>query len=70
MLQVPITEADISVFQCGKQCQVLKEENHRLDRALRLHQESNTQAMDNVFLQTQIDTLQWQLKQNPKEHDP
>lgn len=42
---------------------MLKEENRRLDCALRMHQASNTQAMDNVFLQTQIDTLQWQLKQ-------
>ncbi|KAK0092252.1 hypothetical protein PV326_001852 [Microctonus aethiopoides] len=53
----------MTVFKAMVQCQVLKEENRRLDCALRMHQASNTQAMDNVFLQTQIDTLQWQLKQ-------
>lgn len=46
-----------------KQCQTLKEENRRLQNALTLNQVPHVQVIDNVFLQTQIDTLQWQLKQ-------
>ncbi|KAK2586585.1 hypothetical protein KPH14_011463 [Odynerus spinipes] len=46
-----------------KQCQTLKDENRRLQNALTLNQVPHVQVIDNVFLQTQIDTLQWQLKQ-------
>ncbi|XP_057334628.1 homeobox protein 9-like [Microplitis mediator] len=43
-----------------KQCQMLSEENKRLQNAL-AHQE--TSQFDSAFLQSQVDTLKWQLKQ-------
>ncbi|XP_012279537.1 uncharacterized protein LOC105699254 [Orussus abietinus] len=46
-----------------KQCQTLTEENRRLQNALSTSQASHVQVIDNVCLQTQVDTLQWQLKQ-------
>ncbi|XP_066600322.1 uncharacterized protein [Prorops nasuta] len=46
-----------------KQCQMLKEENRRLQRTLSTNQVPHVQVIDNVLLQTQVDTLQWQLKQ-------
>lgn len=46
-----------------KQCQQLTEENRRLQTALTSSQVPHVQVIDNVFLQTQVDTLQWQLKQ-------
>ncbi|XP_035730921.1 uncharacterized protein LOC118445478 [Vespa mandarinia] len=46
-----------------KECQSLKEDNRKLQNALALNQVPHVQVIDNVFLQTQIETLQWQLKQ-------
>ncbi|XP_076234352.1 uncharacterized protein LOC143179154 [Calliopsis andreniformis] len=46
-----------------KQCQSLIEENRRLQNTLTSNQTPHVQVIDNVFLQTQIETLQWQLKQ-------
>ncbi|XP_031836216.2 uncharacterized protein LOC116428567 [Nomia melanderi] len=46
-----------------KQCQSLIDENRRLQDALTVNRTPHTQMIDNVVLQTQIETLQWQLKQ-------
>ncbi|XP_043255873.1 uncharacterized protein LOC122399328 [Colletes gigas] len=46
-----------------KQCKSLIEENRRLQTALTSNQVPHVQVIDSVFLQTQIETLQWQLKQ-------
>ncbi|XP_033223165.1 uncharacterized protein LOC117176901 [Belonocnema kinseyi] len=46
-----------------KKCQALTEENQRLHDTVAAHQMPRAQAIDNVFLQTQVSTLQWQLKQ-------
>ncbi|KAF7988643.1 hypothetical protein HCN44_001216 [Aphidius gifuensis] len=46
------------------QCQDLNEENQRLQSLLQTNQTPRVQAIDNVLLQTQIDTLTWQMKQN------
>ncbi|CAL7934874.1 unnamed protein product [Xylocopa violacea] len=46
-----------------KQCQSLIEENRRLQNALTSNQISHVQVIDSVYLQTQVETLQWQLKQ-------
>ncbi|XP_031781913.1 flocculation protein FLO11 isoform X2 [Nasonia vitripennis] len=46
-----------------KQCQTLTEENERLQASLRT-QPAHVQVIDNVYLQNQVDTLQWQLKQS------
>ncbi|XP_011495325.1 PREDICTED: LOW QUALITY PROTEIN: uncharacterized protein DDB_G0271670 [Ceratosolen solmsi marchali] len=46
-----------------KQCQALTEENERLQASLR-SQQAQVQVIDNVYLQSQVDTLQWQLKQS------
>ncbi|CAD6239832.1 GSCOCG00002381001-RA-CDS [Cotesia congregata] len=43
-----------------KQCQVLSEENKRLQNALALQE---TSQIDSTYLQNQVDTLKWQLKQ-------
>ncbi|XP_044586700.1 uncharacterized protein LOC123266503 [Cotesia glomerata] len=43
-----------------KQCQVLSEENKRLQNALALQE---TSQFDSTYLQNQVDTLKWQLKQ-------
>ena len=51
------------VGKLRKQCQSLTEENRRLQNALTSNQMPHVQVIDNVFLQTQIETLQWQLKQ-------
>jgi hypothetical protein len=45
-----------------QQCQALTEENERLQASLR-SQPAQVQVIDNVYLQSQVDTLQWQLKQ-------
>nr|XP_033336414.1 uncharacterized protein LOC117226311 [Megalopta genalis] len=56
--------ADISELEkLRKQCQSLIEENQRLQDALTVNRSPHTQMIDNVALQTQIETLQWQLKQ-------
>ncbi|XP_003702840.1 uncharacterized protein LOC100877540 [Megachile rotundata] len=46
-----------------KQCQSLIEENRRLQNALTTNHIPHVQVIDSVFLQTQVETLQWQLKQ-------
>ncbi|XP_076302181.1 uncharacterized protein LOC143220411 [Lasioglossum baleicum] len=46
-----------------RQCQSLIEENRRLQNALTTNQIPYVQVIDSVFLQTQVETLQWQLKQ-------
>ena len=46
-----------------QKCQALKEENQRLQDTVAANQMPRAQAIDNVFLQTQVSTLQWQLKQ-------
>ncbi|XP_034943526.1 bromodomain-containing protein DDB_G0270170 [Chelonus insularis] len=61
---VPLSDAELQELnQLRKQCQVLNEENRRLQNTLQMHETSQFQAIDNVMLQTQIETLQWQLKQ-------
>ncbi|KAI4493225.1 hypothetical protein M0802_009513 [Mischocyttarus mexicanus] len=47
----------------ARECQSLKEDNKKLQNALTLNQVPHVQVIDNVFLQTQIETLHWQLKQ-------
>ncbi|KOC67263.1 hypothetical protein WH47_00133 [Habropoda laboriosa] len=60
---VPST-ADINELEkLRKQCQSLIEENRRLQNALTTNQIPHVQVIDSVFLQTQVETLQWQLKQ-------
>ncbi|XP_015187737.1 PREDICTED: uncharacterized membrane protein DDB_G0293934-like, partial [Polistes dominula] len=46
-----------------QECQSLREDNKKLQNALTLNQVPHVQVIDNVFLQTQIETLHWQLKQ-------
>ncbi|KAK1129981.1 hypothetical protein K0M31_019670 [Melipona bicolor] len=53
---------DLVVFPFFQQCQSLVEENRRLQDALTASQVPDV-VIDSVFLQTQVDTLQWQLKQ-------
>ncbi|CAK9833478.1 hypothetical protein ANTRET_LOCUS10155 [Anthophora retusa] len=56
--------ADINELEkLRKQCQSLIEENRRLQNALTANQIPHVQVIDSVFLQTQVETLQWQLKQ-------
>ncbi|XP_078035602.1 uncharacterized protein LOC144469330 [Augochlora pura] len=56
--------ADINELEkLRKQCQSLIDENRRLQDALTMNRTPHTQMIDNVVLQTQIETLQWQLKQ-------
>ncbi|XP_011315351.1 uncharacterized protein [Fopius arisanus] len=59
-----VNEADASELNhLRKQCQTLTEENQRLHSVLKTNQAPRIQVMDNVLLQTQVDTLKWQLKQ-------
>ncbi|XP_015125118.1 uncharacterized protein LOC107046907 [Diachasma alloeum] len=59
-----LNEADArELNHLRKQCQTLTEENHRLHSVLKTNQVPRIQVMDNVLLQTQVDTLKWQLKQ-------
>lgn len=46
-----------------QQCQTLIEENQKLQNVLTSNQIPHVQVIDSVFLQTQVETLQWQLKQ-------
>ncbi|KZC05670.1 PREDICTED: uncharacterized protein LOC107194019 [Dufourea novaeangliae] len=56
--------ADVNELEkLRKQCQSLIEENRRLQDALTLNRTPHTRMIDNVVMQTQIETLQWQLKQ-------
>ncbi|XP_033187014.1 uncharacterized protein LOC117155282 [Bombus vancouverensis nearcticus] len=58
------SSADISELKTLKaQYRSLIEENRRLQEVLASTQIPHVQVVDNVFLQTQIETLQWQLKQ-------
>lgn len=57
------TMETVELEKLRKKCQVLKEENQRLQDALTANRMPRVQVIDNVFLQTQVNTLQWQLKQ-------
>lgn len=58
------SSADISELETLKaQYRSLIEENQRLQNVLAINQISHVQVAENVFLQTQVETLQWQLKQ-------
>ncbi|XP_076752586.1 uncharacterized protein LOC143424421 [Xylocopa sonorina] len=58
------SSTDISELEkLRKQYQSLIEENRRLQNALTTNQISHVQVIDSVYLQTQVETLQWQLKQ-------
>ncbi|KAG7189496.1 hypothetical protein KM043_017190 [Ampulex compressa] len=59
----PVSTDTNEIERLRKQCQALTEENQRLQGALSLNQAPHLQVIDNVLLQTQVDTLQWQLKQ-------
>ncbi|XP_043285942.1 uncharacterized protein [Venturia canescens] len=62
--EAPPSTPDIGELdKLRKQCQSLTEENRRLAESLQTSQVPRAQMIDNVLLQTQIDTLQWQLKQ-------
>lgn len=64
MQEVVQTSADANELEkLRKQCHSLAEENRRLQNALTDNQVPHVQVIDNVFLQTQVETLQWQLKQ-------
>ncbi|XP_012267126.2 uncharacterized protein LOC105692477 [Athalia rosae] len=56
-------DAATEVNKLRKECQTLAEENRRLQGTLAAGRTSHSRVIDNVLLQTQIDTLQWQLKQ-------
>ncbi|XP_026671619.1 cell wall protein RBR3-like isoform X2 [Ceratina calcarata] len=58
----PFTDPN-EVEKLRKQCNSLRDENRRLQNALTNNQVPHVQVIDNVFLQTQVETLQWQLKQ-------
>ncbi|XP_076293540.1 uncharacterized protein LOC143215346 [Lasioglossum baleicum] len=63
-IEVIKSPADINELEkLQKQYQSLIDENHRLQDALTLNRTPHTQMIDNVVLQTEIETLQWQLKQ-------
>ncbi|XP_012171866.1 uncharacterized protein LOC100651463 isoform X2 [Bombus terrestris] len=58
------SSADISELETLKaQYRSLIEENRRLQEILATNETPHVQVVDNVFLQTQVETLQWQLKQ-------
>ncbi|XP_071870251.1 uncharacterized protein [Bombus fervidus] len=58
------SSADISELETLKaQYQSLIEENQRLQNVIATSEVPHVQVVDNVFLQTQVETLQWQLKQ-------
>ncbi|XP_058793114.1 uncharacterized protein DDB_G0271670-like [Phymastichus coffea] len=64
---VEVTTAEqIELERLRKKCQVLKEDNERLlTAAVALSKPTeHTKAIDNVYLQNQVTTLQWQLKQS------
>ncbi|XP_046751269.1 uncharacterized protein LOC124414285 [Diprion similis] len=57
------SEGPTELDKLRKECQNLAEENRRLQNNLAVGQTPQSRVIDNVLLQTQIDTLQWQLKQ-------
>ncbi|XP_046492226.1 uncharacterized protein [Neodiprion pinetum] len=57
------TEAPAELDKLRKEYQNLAEENRRLQNNLAVGRTPQSRVIDNVLLQTQIDTLQWQLKQ-------
>ncbi|XP_053973952.1 uncharacterized protein LOC128873931 [Hylaeus volcanicus] len=62
--QAAYSSTDVNELErLRKQCQSLIEENRKLQTALTSNQTPHVQVIDSVFLQTQIETLQWQLKQ-------
>ncbi|XP_029052743.1 uncharacterized protein LOC114880656 [Osmia bicornis bicornis] len=62
VIQPPPTDIN-ELEKLRKQCQSLIEENRRLQNALTTSQIPHVQVIDSVFLQTQVETLQWQVKQ-------